>query len=58
MTNVDLKKISALLEQCNQDERREIFRVLRQQFPIHELERKLSTTAEIILEAIDRSPDL
>lgn len=58
MTNVDLKKISALLSQCSRDERREMLRVLRKEFPIHELERKLNISAEVILEAIDRSSDL
>lgn len=58
MTNVDLKKISALLSQCSRDERHEMLRVLRQEFPIHELERKLNISAEVILEAIDRSSDL
>jgi hypothetical protein len=58
MTNVDLKKINALLGQCSRDERREMLRVLRQEFPIHDLERKLNTSAEVILEAIDRSSDL
>lgn len=58
MTGVDLKKISDLLGQCSYDERREMLRVLRQEFPIHELERKLNISAEVILEAIDRSSDL
>lgn len=58
MTNVDLKKINTLLSQCSPDERREMLRVLRKEFPIHDLERKLNTSAEVILEAIDRSPDL
>lgn len=58
MTSVDLKKINELLRQCSRDERREIARLLRQEFPIHELERKLNISAEVILEAIDRSSDL
>ena len=58
MTNVDLKKINALLGQCSRDERREMLRALRQEFPIHDLERKLNASAEVILEAIDRSSDL
>lgn len=58
MTNGDLKKINALLDQCSRDERREMLRVLRQEFPIHDLERKLNASAEVILEAIDRSTDL
>lgn len=58
MTSVDLKKINELLSQCSRDERREMLRVLRQEFPIHELEEKLNISAEVILEAIDRSSDL
>lgn len=58
MTSVDLKKINELLGQCSRDERREMLRILRQEFPIHELERKLNISAEVILEAIDRSSDL
>ena len=58
MTSVDLEKINQLLDQCSRDERREMLRILRQEFPIHELERKLNTSAEVILEAIDRSSDL
>ncbi len=58
MTNVDLKKINELLSQCSRDERLEMLRILRQEFPIHELEKKLNISAEVILEAIDRSSDL
>ncbi len=58
MTSVDLKKIHELLGQCSHDERREMLRILREEFPIHELERKLNISAEVILEAIDRSSDL
>lgn len=58
MTNVDFKKITALLSQCSSEDRRELLRMLRQEFPIHELEKKLNISAEVILEAIDRSSDL
>lgn len=58
MTGIDLKKINQLLAQCSRDERREMLRILRQEFPVHELERKLNISAEVILEAIDRSADL
>jgi len=58
MTIVDFKKINELLGQCSRDERREMLRILRQEFPIHELEKKLNISAEVILEAIDRSSDL
>jgi len=58
MASVDIKKINSLLSQCSREERREMLRILRQEFPIHDLERKLNASAEIILEAIDRSSDL
>lgn len=50
--------ILRLLDACSPDERRRVFAVLRQQFPIHSLEEKLNTQAEIILEAISRAPDI
>lgn len=58
MTNIDIKKINEMLGQCTRDERREMLHILRQEFPIHDLERKLNISAEVILEAIDRSSDL
>ncbi len=51
-------KIQHLLDQCTSNQRRAIFNRLRQEFPIHVLEEKLNTQAEIILEAISRAPDL
>lgn len=56
MSEVD--DIKALLKLCNQAERREIFDMLRAEFPIHALETKLNIPAEAILEAIDRASDL
>src|SRR5205809_4868136 len=47
-----------LLEQCSSEERREIFKHLRKEFPIHPLEADLNTQAEVILEAMARSSDL
>ena len=41
-----------------ESQRREIFGYLRREFPIHPLEAKLNTRAEVILEAIDRASDL
>jgi len=35
-----------------------IFKHLRKEIPVHALEAKLNTTAEIILEAMDRASDL
>jgi len=51
-------EVIQLLEQCSPEERLEVFRYLRKSIPIHPIEGKLNTTAEIILEAIDRSNDL
>ena len=51
-------EVLKLLEKCSHEERREIFTHLRSEFPIHRLEADLHTTAEVILEAVFRSPDL
>lgn len=53
-----VKQIGALLDQCSDSERREIFRRLRREFSIHPLEEKYNVRAEIILEAIDRTDDI
>ena len=58
MTRENLKAIIAALGEATADERRRIFEILRAEFPIHELERKWNTSAELILEAISRSSDL
>jgi hypothetical protein len=51
-------EVIQLLEQCSPEERLEVFRYLRKSIPIHAIEAKLNTSAEIILEAIDRSKDI
>ena len=53
-----LEEIKCLLKLCNEDERRELFRYLRNEFTIHPIETELNTQAEVILEAINRSSDL
>jgi hypothetical protein len=53
-----VEEIRRLLELSTDEERREIFRHLRLEFPIHPLEARLNAQAEIILEAIDRASDL
>jgi len=53
MSNVE--QIKRLLTLCKPAQRREIFRYLRQEFPIHPLERQLNIEAEIILEALTRA---
>lgn len=51
-------EISALIDQATEEEKRTVLTYLRQQLPPHPLEEKWSTTAELILSAIARSPDL
>jgi hypothetical protein len=53
-----IQQITALLDSCTPEQRREIFQSLRSEFPIHPIERDLSASAEVILEAISRSSDL
>jgi len=54
----DIEQIKRLLSRCSSAQRREIFRYLREEFPIHSLEVELNTEAEIILESIQRSGGL
>jgi len=56
MTKKD--EVIQLLEACNEQERLEVFQYLRKTIPIHAIEAKLNTQAEVILEAIDRASDL
>lgn len=58
MTREKLEAIKAALGEATVDERRRILEILRAEFPIHELERKWNTSADLILEAISRSSDL
>ena len=56
MTKKD--EVIRLLESCTERERLEVFQYLRKTIPIHAIEAKLNTQAEVILEAIDRASDL
>lgn len=58
MSRPDTDEIKRLLSLCTDEQRREVFTHLRRQIPIHPIEAKLNTQAEIILEAIDRASDL
>ena len=58
MTREKLQAAIAALGEATAEERRRILEILRAEFPIHELERKWNTSAELILEAISRSSDL
>lgn len=51
-------EIVRMLAERTPSERRAIFKTLRNEFPIHELEVRLNTSAEVILEAISRASDL
>ncbi len=51
-------EVIRLLEVCTEEERLEVFQYLRKTIPIHAIEAKLNTQAEVILEAIDRASDL
>lgn len=53
-----LEDIQRLLELCDKEQRQQIFRQLRQEFSIHALEEEFHAPAELILEAISRSPDI
>lgn len=55
MTKTDLIKF---LEGLTLNERLDLFKLLRQEIPIHALETELNTQAEVILEAMSRSSDL
>ncbi|MGH9928020.1 MAG: hypothetical protein ACREA9_02200 [Pyrinomonadaceae bacterium] len=56
MTKKD--EVIQLLEVCTEQERLDVFQYLRKTIPIHAIEAKLNTQAEVILEAIDRASDL
>jgi hypothetical protein len=53
-----LGAIRQLLASSSPSDRQEILRELRREFPIHELEAEFNASAEVILEAIARSPDI
>lgn len=52
------QRIAKLLDNLTVEERRQVFSLLRIEFPIHPLEKEFDAPAEVILEAISRSPDL
>ncbi len=56
MTKKD--NVPKLLEECSPEERLTVFKHLRREIPIHAIEAKLNTPAELILEAMDRGSDL
>lgn len=53
-----IEQIKLLLTHCTEEQKREIFSILRKEIPIHPIETKLNIEAEVILEAIDRASEL
>jgi excisionase family DNA binding protein len=53
-----VNEIQRLLELCTTEQRQMIFQQLRAEFPIHSLETAFNAPADLILEAISRSPDI
>ncbi len=53
-----IDQIKRLLTHCSAPAKQELMRLLRQENPIHGLEAKWNVTAEVVLEAIDRSSEL
>ena len=58
MTKNNLEAIRAALAAASQESRKQVFELLREEFPIHALEKQWNVRAEILLEAIARAPDL
>jgi hypothetical protein len=56
--SVSTEEILALLQSCTPEQRRQVFREIRREFPIHPLEEELNIRAEIILESITRAGGL
>lgn len=54
----EFDQVKDLLGKLTADQRREIFLLLRKEFPLHPLETELNAQAEVILEAIHKSSDL
>lgn len=58
MTKNNLQAIRAALAAVTPDSRKQVLELLREEFPIHDLEKQWNVRAEVILEAIARSADL
>lgn len=58
MSDSPLDEIKRLLPHCSTEGRQELLSLLRQHTPIHPLEVDWNVTAEVVLEAINRSSEL
>jgi hypothetical protein len=54
----ELEKIRALIACCSDQEQRMLLSELQDKFGIHSFEKRMNAKAEVILEALDRAPDL
>lgn len=51
-------QIRAILDACTAQQRGDIMKMLRSQYPTHAIEREWNTSAEVVLEALARSDPL
>jgi hypothetical protein len=58
MSDADVSAIRELLPRCTPAEREALFRALRAEFRLHEFESVIGASAEMILEAVHRAPEL
>lgn len=58
MSSAPLDAIRGLLSQCSPEDEAALFRELRARHLVHEFERVIAAPAEMILEALQRAPEL
>ena len=51
-------RFESIINRLSQQEQQELFQILREKFPVHQLEQQWNISAEYILEAISRSQDI
>ncbi len=54
----EVEEVKQLLDRCTDEQCRDILQYIRRRVPIHPIEEKLNTQAEVVLEAISRASDL
>jgi hypothetical protein len=55
---MNLQEIKRLIDECSEEQCRDVLQYIRQRLDIHPLERQLNCSAEIILESIARAADI
>ena len=58
MSESDLQAVRDILSRCSPDERERLFRELLKEHHVHEYEKVVGASAEMILEAVHRAPEL